>query len=47
MENGRTTEGEHTIGDLVERANKHGVSVPIPAAARANLQVYDTGRIKA
>jgi 2-dehydropantoate 2-reductase len=47
MENGRTTEGEHTIGDLVDRASKHGVSVPILAAARTNLQVYEGGRIKA
>jgi 2-dehydropantoate 2-reductase len=47
MENGRTTEGEHTIGDLVDRANKHGVPVPILAAARTNLQVYEAGRIKA
>jgi len=47
MENGRTTEGEHTIGDLVDRAGKHGVSVPILAAARTNLQVYEAARIKA
>jgi len=47
MENGRATEGEHTIGDLVDRADKHGVSVPILAAARANLQVYEAGRIRA
>ena len=46
MENGRTTEGEHTIGDLVDRANKHGVPVPILTAARTNLQVYEAGRIK-
>ena len=46
MENGRTTEGEHTIGDLVDRANKHGVFVPILTAARTNLQVYEAGRIK-
>ena len=47
MEKGRITEGEHTIGDLVDRANKHGVSVPILTAARTNLQVYEATRIKA
>ena len=44
MENGRTTEGEHTIGDLVDRAAKHGVATPLLAAARVNLQVYEAGR---
>ena len=29
MEDGRTTEGEHTIGDLVERAARGGVNEPI------------------
>lgn len=47
IENGRTTEGEHTIGDLVDRANKHDVLVPILVAARTNLQIYEAGRIKA
>jgi 2-dehydropantoate 2-reductase len=47
MEKGRITEGEHTIGDLVDRASKHGVSVPILTAARTNLQVYEATRIKA
>ncbi len=28
IEDGRLTEGEHTIGDLMERATRHGVSVP-------------------
>lgn len=46
MENGRTTEGEHTIGDLVERAEKHGVAAPLFAAARVNLQVYEAGRTR-
>jgi 2-dehydropantoate 2-reductase len=46
MENGRTTEGEHTIGDLVERAAKHGLATPLLAAARVNLQVYEAGRAR-
>jgi hypothetical protein len=33
MEDGRTTEAEHTIGDLLARAQKRGVSAPILTAA--------------
>jgi 2-dehydropantoate 2-reductase len=41
MENRRTTEAEHTIGDMVDRAHKHGLAAPILTAARCNLQVYE------
>jgi 2-dehydropantoate 2-reductase len=41
MEEGRRTEGEHTIGDLVERAARHGVGAPILGAALCNLQAYE------
>jgi 2-dehydropantoate 2-reductase len=44
MEEGRPTEGEHTIGDMVERAARAGVSAPILGAARCNLQVYEISR---
>lgn len=44
MEEGRATECEHTIGDLVERARRHDISAPILTAARCNLQVYETLR---
>jgi 2-dehydropantoate 2-reductase len=44
MEDGRPTEGEHTIGDMVERAARVNVSVPILSAARCNLQVYEINR---
>jgi 2-dehydropantoate 2-reductase len=44
MTEGRPTEAEHTIGDLVERAGKSGVAVPILTAARCNLQAYDIKR---
>ena len=44
MEEGRPTEGEHTIGDLVERATRRGVAVPILTAALRNLQAYELGR---
>jgi 2-dehydropantoate 2-reductase len=44
MEDGRPTEGEHTIGDLAERAVREGVSAPLLTAARCNLQTYEINR---
>jgi 2-dehydropantoate 2-reductase len=44
MEEGRPTEGEHTIGDLVERATRHGLPVPLLTAARCSLQSYELSR---
>jgi ketopantoate reductase len=44
MESDRPTEGEHTIGDLAERAAKMGISAPILTAARCNLQTYEINR---
>ncbi len=46
MEDGRPTEGEHTIGDLAERAVQAGVSAPLLTAARCNLQTYEINRSK-
>jgi 2-dehydropantoate 2-reductase len=46
MEDGRPTEGEHTIGDLVERAARLGVPAPILTAALCNLQAYEIKRSK-
>jgi 2-dehydropantoate 2-reductase len=45
VENGRQTEGEHIIGDLVRRADKLGVEVPILRAALCNLQIYEARRL--
>lgn len=45
MEEGRPTEGEHTIGDLVQRAARRGVPVPILTAALCNLQAYELRRV--
>jgi 2-dehydropantoate 2-reductase len=45
MKNGRPTEGEHVIGDLVRRADRLGVDVPILRAALCNLQVYEARRL--
>ena len=44
MENGRLTEGEHTVGDLAERAARAGISAPLLTAARCNLQAYEINR---
>ena len=44
MENGRPTEGEHTVGDLAERAARAGISAPLLTAARCNLQAYEINR---
>jgi 2-dehydropantoate 2-reductase len=44
MEDGRPTEGEHTIGDLVARAAQAGVNTPILSAALCNLQAYEITR---
>ena len=45
MEEGRPTEGEHTIGDLVERAIRHGLPVPLLTAVRCSLQAYELSRL--
>lgn len=45
MEEGRPTEAEHTIGDLVARAGRRGVAAPILTSALCNLQAYELGRL--
>ena len=44
IENGRQTEAEHILGDLVNRADRLGVNVPILRAALCNLQIYEARR---
>ena len=44
IEDGRPIEGEHTIGDLMERAMRRGVSTPLLSAALCNLQAYEINR---
>ena len=44
MEDGRPTEGEHTIGDMAGYAARANVSTPILSAALCNLQVYEINR---
>ena len=38
---GRRTEGDHIIGDLVRRAHRHGVGIPILEVACAVLEVHE------
>jgi 2-dehydropantoate 2-reductase len=47
MEAGRPTEGEHTIGDLVRRAERRGIDTSILRAALCNLQIYGARRKRA
>jgi len=44
VKDGRPTEGEHTIGDLAERATRRGTPAPLLNAARCNLQAYEINR---
>jgi 2-dehydropantoate 2-reductase len=44
IENGRPTEADHIIGDLVRRADRLGVDAPILRAALCNLQIYEARR---
>ena len=44
MDDGRPTEGEHTIGDLVARSAQRGLGAPI-LAALCNLQGYEINRV--
>jgi 2-dehydropantoate 2-reductase len=44
LENGRATEGKHTVGDLVRRAGRHGIAVPTIAAALCSLQICEARR---
>jgi 2-dehydropantoate 2-reductase len=44
IEGGRRTEGEHTIGDMVERATRRGLEAPILGAALCGLQAYEFTR---
>lgn len=45
MDEGRPTEGEHTIGDLVGRAARRGIAAPLLTAALCSLQAYELSRL--
>jgi 2-dehydropantoate 2-reductase len=44
LEQGRPTEGEDTIGELVRRADRRGIEVPLLRAALCNLQAHEVRR---
>lgn len=44
VENGRRTEADHILGDLLRRADRLGIEVPILRAALCNLQIYEARR---
>jgi 2-dehydropantoate 2-reductase len=44
IEQGRPTEGEDTIGELLRRADRRGIDAPLLRAALCNLQVHDARR---
>ena len=44
---GGPTEGDHIIGDMLRRAEKRGLDVPLLRIALANLQVHEARRKKA
>jgi 2-dehydropantoate 2-reductase len=46
VENGRPTEADHIVGDLVRRADRHGIDAPILRAALCNLQIYEARRAR-
>ncbi len=41
LEAGNPTEADHILGDLVRRADAHGISVPMLKVALTHLQVYE------
>ncbi|WP_043344485.1 2-dehydropantoate 2-reductase [Belnapia moabensis] len=46
MERGGPTEGEHTLGDLTERADRMGVPTPVLRLARCHVAAYDVRRAR-
>lgn len=44
LEGGNPTEAEHILGDMIARADGHGVAVPMLKAALTHLQVYEAAR---
>ena len=44
IENSRPTEGEHVVGDLVNRADRLGLDTPMLRASLCCLQIYESRR---
>ena len=45
LEAGNPTEADHILGDMIRRAESHGMQVPFLKAAMAHLQVYEAQRV--
>ncbi|HET6321144.1 MAG TPA: 2-dehydropantoate 2-reductase [Hyphomicrobium sp.] len=41
IEAGRRTEGAHILGDMLQRARRHGLSAPLLAIAAAHVEAYE------
>ena len=41
IENGRKTEGDHVIADLVRRGKKHNLKIPLLEAALCKIELYE------
>ena len=41
IEAGRRTEGAHILGDMLQKARRHGLSVPLLAIAAAHVEAYE------
>jgi 2-dehydropantoate 2-reductase len=42
IENGRPTEGEHVVGDLVRRPKKFKIKIPLLEACLCRIQIYES-----
>ena len=47
IERGSITEGEHILGDMVNRARSFGIAAPILNLARTHVAAYEIDRAKA
>lgn len=45
MQSGSPTEADHIIGDMIQRARRHGIATPLLDVAYSQLQVYEAQRL--
>ena len=44
LETGNPTEADHILGDMISRANRHGIKTPYLQTAYAHLRIYENRR---
>lgn len=44
LRHGYPTEGDHIVGDMIRRAERHGIATPMLKVALSHLQVYEAQR---